>query len=119
MQRLCSFLFKIYLSNLFWAVVGLHCYASVPLLWRVGASHPPQGVKASHCGGFFFRAWALEQVSLSSCEAHVELLCGMWDLPGQGIKSVSSALAGRFSTTRPPGKSMLLQEKKKKPKQLF
>ena len=30
----------------------------------------------------------------------------MWDLPGPGIKPVSPALAGRFSTTAPPRKSM-------------
>ena len=29
----------------------------------------------------------------------------MWDLPGPGLKSVSPALAGRFLTTEPPGKS--------------
>ena len=28
----------------------------------------------------------------------------MWDLPRAGIKSISSALAGRFLTTGPPGK---------------
>ena len=31
--------------------------------------------------------------------------CSMWDLPGPGIKPVSPALAGRFLTTGPPGKS--------------
>ena len=29
----------------------------------------------------------------------------MWDLPGPGIELVSPALAGRFLTTAPPGKS--------------
>ena len=29
----------------------------------------------------------------------------MWDLPGPGLEPVSSALAGGFSTTAPPGKS--------------
>ena len=28
----------------------------------------------------------------------------MWDLPRQGLEPVSAALAGRFSTTAPPGK---------------
>ena len=28
----------------------------------------------------------------------------MWDLPRPGLKPVSPALAGRFSTTVPPGK---------------
>ena len=29
----------------------------------------------------------------------------MWDLPGAGLEPVSSALAGGFLTTVPPGKS--------------
>ena len=31
----------------------------------------------------------------------------MWDLPGPGLKPVSPAMAGGFSTTAPPGKSHL------------
>ena len=30
----------------------------------------------------------------------------MWNLPGSGIKPTSPALAGGFSTTGPPGKSL-------------
>ena len=30
--------------------------------------------------------------------------CGMWDLPGPGIRLVSAALQNRFMTTGPPGK---------------
>ena len=30
----------------------------------------------------------------------------MWDLPGPGIEPMSPALAGRFLTTEPPGKSL-------------
>ena len=48
---------------------------------------------------------ALER-RLSSCGTRVQLLCGMWDLPGPGIKPVSPALAGGFLTTVPPGKSL-------------
>ena len=32
------------------------------------------------------------------------LLRGVWDLPTPGMEQVSSALAGRFFTTEPPGK---------------
>ena len=32
----------------------------------------------------------------------------MWDLPGPGIEPASSALAGRFFTAEPPGKSLSL-----------
>ena len=31
----------------------------------------------------------------------------MWDLPGPGLEPVSPALAGRFITTVPPGKSRM------------
>ena len=41
---------------------------------------------------------------LSSCGSRAQLLRGMWDLPRPGLKPVSPALAGRFSTTAPPGK---------------
>ena len=82
--------------------------------------------QASHCGGFSCcgaRALgtrasvvvahglsscgsrALER-RLSSCGAWAQLLRGMWDLPGPGLEPVSPALAGRFLTTVPPGKSL-------------
>ena len=48
---------------------------------------------------------ALEH-SLYSCDARASLLCSMWDLPESGIELVSPALAGRFSTTEPPGKCL-------------
>ena len=35
-----------------------------------------------------------------------QLLRGMWDLPRPGLEPVSPALAGRFSTTAPPGKPL-------------
>ena len=42
---------------------------------------------------------------LSSCGAWAKLLHGVWNLPGPGIRPVSPALAGRFLTTGPPGRS--------------
>ena len=85
-------------------------------------------VQASHCGGFSCcRAWALGarasvavarsfsscgswalEHRLSSCGSWAQLLHGMWDLPGPGLKPMSPALAGRFLTTVPPGKPCLL-----------
>ena len=41
---------------------------------------------------------------LSSCGSRAQLLHGTWDLPRPGLEPVSPALAGRFSTTAPPGK---------------
>ena len=46
----------------------------------------------------------LQTRRLSSCGSWAQLLCGMWDLPRPGLEPVSPALAGRFSTTAPPGK---------------
>ena len=46
----------------------------------------------------------LQTRRLSSCGSRAQLLCDMWDLPRPGLEPVSPALAGRFSTTAPPGK---------------
>ena len=44
----------------------------------------------------------LQTRRLSNCGSR--LLRGMWDLPRPGLEPVSPALAGRLSTTVPPGK---------------
>ena len=46
----------------------------------------------------------LQTRRLSSCGSRAQLLRGMWDLPRPGLEPVSPALAGRCSTTAPPGK---------------
>ena len=46
----------------------------------------------------------LHTCKLSNCGSRAQLLCGMWDLPRPGLEPMSPALAGRFSTTAPPGK---------------
>ena len=46
----------------------------------------------------------LQTRRLSSCGSRAQPLCGMWDLPRPGLEPMSPALAGRFSTTAPPGK---------------
>ena len=48
----------------------------------------------------------LQTRRLSSCGSRAQLLCGMWDLPRPGLEPLSPALAGRFSTTAPPGKPL-------------
>ena len=75
------------------------------------------GAWASYCGGFSRCQHGLQacglstcgtqalECRLSSCGAWAQLLYGMWDLPRPGIEPVSPALAGKFSTTAPPGKS--------------
>ena len=46
----------------------------------------------------------LQTRRLSNCGSRAWSLRGMWDLPRPGLEPVSPALAGRFSTTAPPGK---------------
>ena len=46
----------------------------------------------------------LQTCRLSNRGSRAQLLRGMWDPPRPGLEPVSSALAGRFSTTAPPGK---------------
>ena len=46
----------------------------------------------------------LQTRRLSNCGSRAQLLRGMWDPPGPGLEPVSPALAGRLSTTAPPGK---------------
>ena len=50
-------------------------------------------------------SWALKH-RLNSCGAWAQLICNMCDLPRPGIDPMSSALAGGFFTTEPPGKPL-------------
>ena len=69
-------------------------------------------MQASHWGGLSrcrarapgTRASVVVARGLSSCGARAELLRGMWDLPGPGLKPVSTALAGGLPTAAPSGK---------------
>ena len=56
----------------------------------------------------------LQTRRLSSCGSRAQSLRGMWDPPRPGLEPVCPALAGRFSTTAPPGKppaALFLREK--------
>ena len=50
----------------------------------------------------------LQTRRLSSCGSRAQPLRGMWDPPRPGLEPVSSALAGRLSTTAPPGKPLAM-----------
>ena len=52
--------------------------------------------------------WALER-GLSGCGSRPQVLGGMWNLPGPGIKAVSPELAGGFLSTASPGKCTILK----------
>ena len=69
-----------------------------------------RGPRASDCGGFSCCgagapgvSWAQEH-RLNNVAQGLSVLCSMWDLSGSGIKPLSPALAGGFSTAEPPGK---------------
>ena len=101
LQGRCLFFFKIYL---FMAVLGLRfcvrafssCGEWGPLFIVVRG---PLTIAAS-----LVAEQRLQTLRLSSCGLRAQLLHGMWDLPRPGLEPVSPALAGRFSTTVPPGK---------------
>ena len=99
----------IYLSL---TVLGLHC------CMRAFSSCRQQGLLSSCSTGFSLQwlllLWStsalavpgLPELRLTSCSTQTWLLQGMWDLPRPGIKPMSPAFAGRFFTTKPPGKPL-------------
>ena len=60
----------------------------------------PLIIAASRCGA------QVPDAQASNCGSRAQPLRGMWDLPRPGLEPVSPALAGRFSTTVPPGKPL-------------
>ena len=99
--------FLIYLSiYLFLAVLGLRfcarafssCSKRGPLFIAVRG---PLTIAAS-----LVAEHRLQTRRLSNCGSWDQLLRGMWDLPRPGLEPVSPALAGRLSTTAPPGKPL-------------
>ena len=56
----------------------------------------------------------LQTHRLSNCGSWAQLLRGTWDLPRPGPEPASPALAGRFSTTAPPGKPLQFLKSEKK-----
>ena len=98
------FYFILYIYLLFLAVLGLRfcarafssCGERGPLFIVVRG---PLTVAAS-----LVVEHRLQMRRLSNCGSRAQLLRGMWDLPGPGLEPVSPVLAGRFSTTAPPGK---------------
>ena len=113
-----KFLLVIYFFKfiyLFMAVLGLHfcarafssCGKRGPLVITVRgplfiAVRRPLTIVAS-----LVAEHRLQTRRLSSCGSRAQPLRGMWDLPRPGLEPVSPALAGRLSTTAPPGKPQL------------
>ena len=98
------FYFFYFFIYLFLAVLGLHfcarafssCSKQGPLFIAVRG---PLTIVAS-----LVAEHRLQKCRLSSCGSWAQSLHGMWDLPRPELEPVSPALAGRFSTTAPPGK---------------
>ena len=75
------------------------------LLWSMALGLQISGAAA--CGLSCGSSWALEH-RVNTCGTQAPWHVGspqMWDLLGSGIEPKSLALAGRFFTTEPPGKS--------------
>ena len=74
---------------------GFSCGARALGVWASVVVAP----RLSSCG-----SWALQR-RLSSCGTQALLFHDVWDLPRPGLEPMSPAVAGRFLTTAPPGKS--------------
>ena len=99
-QKELYFLIFIYL---FMAMLGLAASG----FSLVAAS---RGCSSLRCSGYSLQwllLWSMDSrmLRLSNCGSQAQLPWGMWDLPAPGIGPMSPALAGRFLTTGPPGKS--------------
>ena len=78
----------------------------LPQLRQAGATLH-RGARASHYRGPPPAAeHRLQTRRLSNCGSRAQLLRGMRDLSRPGLEPVSPALAGRLSTTAPPGKPL-------------
>ena len=101
----CSLTERVCLFTYFW------------LLWVFVTARSPSPVAAAGASlqqwSAGFSLWWLlllqntgsRHAGFRSCGAQALLPCSRWDLPRPGIKPVSPALADRFLTTGPPGKS--------------
>ena len=92
--------FKFYFY-LFFTVLGLHCCTQAFCSCGKWGLLSSCGVQASHCSGF-------SCCKVQALGSWAQLILSMWDLPGPGIKPMSTALSGGFSATGPRGKSKRL-----------
>ena len=100
------FFFLIYFIYLFMAVLGPRfCVRAFSSCGKRGplfiAARGPLTTAASLVADH-----RLQTHRLSNCGSWAQLLRGMWDPPRPGLEPVSPALAGRLSTTAPPGKPL-------------
>ena len=101
------FFFLILFIYLFTAVLGLRfCARALSSCDEWGplsiAVHGPLIIAASPVAEH-----RLQTRRLSNCGSRAQPHHGMWDPPRPGLEPVSPALAGRLSTTVPPGKPFI------------
>ena len=102
--RFFVFFLILFIYFLFLAVLGLRFCA-----WAFSSCGERGPLFIAVCGPLTVAAslvveHRLQTRRLSSCGSRAQLLRGMWDPLRPRLKPVSPALAGRFSTTAPPGK---------------
>ena len=95
--------FRVFFFFFFLALLGLRfcarAFSSCGKRGPLFAVRGPLTIAASLVAEHRLQMWRL-----SNCGSRVQLLHGMWDLPRPGLEPMSPALAGRSSTTAPPGK---------------
>ena len=91
---------------LFMVTLCLHCSAQALSSQAGPALH--RSVRASHCDGFScctssrYMGFSSCGLRLSKCGARTSLIHSMWNLPGPGMKSMSTTLAGGSLSTAWP-----------------
>ena len=104
LQTLCKHYYYFFLIFYFMAVLDLRfCARALPSCGKRGplfiAVRRPLTITASPVAEH-----RLQTRRLSNCGSRAQLLHGMWDPPRPGPEPMCPALAGRLSTTVPPGK---------------
>ena len=99
------FKFYLFIYLFIYGCVGSSFPCEGLLQLRQAGATPHHGARVSDTIATHLAAeHRLQTRRLSNCGSRAHSLRGMWDLPGPGLEPVSPALAGRLSTTAPPGK---------------
>ena len=95
--------FKLFFLKIYLLIDWLLCWVFVSVL-GLSLVVASRGHSSSRCTGLSLSWPLVAERRLSNCGSQAQLLHGMWDPPRPGLEPMSPALAGRFSTTAPPGK---------------
>ena len=93
------FLIFLFIYLFIYGCVGSSFLCEGPLQLRQAGATLHRGAQAS-----LVAEHRLQTRRLSNCGSRAQSLRGMWDPPRPGPEPASPALAGRLSTTAPPGK---------------